>query len=125
MEWQYDVFGTPINLAVDRRFFFGGVQPSGFVDRLNNWMSYYRVMKAYSSTVRKQDAYVDKYFGPGHPNSVDLLKEVSLVLVNHDLSLNGIMPFAPKVVPVGGLHIVDRNETLPKVYIPFQFLLFN
>ncbi|XP_032453936.1 uncharacterized protein LOC100123458 [Nasonia vitripennis] len=114
LDWQFDPFGTPINLATDPSIYSSHVAPMSFLERLDNFVLYHRIHWAFAQHTREQDKVVERVFGPGLPNSVDLLKEVALVLVNHDLMLSGIRAFAPKVIPVGGLHVVDHNETLPK-----------
>ena len=115
LDWHFDPLGTPINLATDPSIFSPYVAPMTFFERLENFYTYHSVNRAFSKYSKDQEELVEKYFGPGFPSTTDMVKEVSLVLVNHDVSLSGIRPFSPIVIPVGGLHVVDHNETLPQV----------
>lgn len=121
LDWQFDAFGTPINLATDPSIFSSYVAPMSFLERLDNFLIYHRVNRAYARYSREQNEIAERIFGPGLPNAIDIQKDVALVLVNHDSTLSGIRAFAPKVIPVGGLHVVDHNETLPKVC----YILYN
>lgn len=122
LDWQYDSFGTPINLAADPTVLSSYVAPLSFLERLDNFLLYHRVNWAYARSSQEQNKIVERIFGSGLPNVIDLQKDVALVLVNHDSTLSGIKPFAPKVIPVGGLHVVDHNETLPKVCYTWNLL---
>lgn len=112
---HFEPFGTPINLAVDPVLWLPYGPPMTFFERLNNFFTHHILAYAFNYYVKEQDHYVEKYFGPNYPSVVDLQKDVSLVLLNYDPALYGIRPFAPIIVPISGLHVVDRNETLPKV----------
>ncbi|XP_058790423.1 uncharacterized protein LOC131663803 [Phymastichus coffea] len=114
LDWHFDGFGTPANLATDPSIFSSYAAPMTFFERLGNVVLHERMVRTFRTYASAQDKYVKEYFGSRLPNVYDLQKDVSLVLVNHDVSLSGMMPFAPKVIPVGGLHVVDRNETLPQ-----------
>lgn len=113
--WSFEPFGTPVNLAADPILFFPYEPPMSFIERFNNFVTHHLVAHTFNYYIRDQDKYVEKFFGPGYPNVIDLQKDVSLVLLNHDPALYGVRTFAPIVVPISGLHIVDRNETLPNV----------
>ncbi|XP_058790297.1 UDP-glucosyltransferase 2-like [Phymastichus coffea] len=113
--WQYSGFQTPINLAVDPCTNAAFTTPMTFCQRLINLLTHECLKFGFALYTHPQNKYVEKYFGPGLPNVVDLQKDISLVLANYDASLFGIRTFSPKVVPVPGLHIVDHNETLPQI----------
>lgn len=115
LDWLFTPFGNPISLAADPSVIAPYSPPMSFLERLHNFVTFYSVDLSYNYYVRDHDKYVEKYLGSGYPNTYDLLKDVSLALVNHDSALSGVRTFAPMVVPVGGLHVVDRNETLDKV----------
>ena len=89
--------------------------PMTFFQRLNNVITYYVTSVVFGYVIRQQDKYVQQNFGPDYPSNPDAVKDFSLVLVNQHWSLNGIRPLVPAIVPVGGLHIVDHNETLSHV----------
>lgn len=117
LDWMFTPFATPINLATDPSPTSSYAAPMTFLERLNNFIIFHSITRTFNKYVREQDECVEKFFGPTYPNSVDLMKEVSLVLVNHDHAVSGLRPFSPMIIPVGGLHVVDHNETLPEVSI--------
>lgn len=112
---MYTPLGSPFNLATDPSVFSLSAPPMKFLERLNNVIAYHIGLWKVTTAIREQDKYVEQFFGPGYPNNIELIKDFSLILLNHDSSINGIRTFTPAIVPVGGLHIVDRNETLSKV----------
>lgn len=93
--WHFDPFGTPINLAVDPVLHLSYVSPMSFFERVNNFLSHHHLVYTFNYHIKEQDYYVEKYFGSGYPSVVDLQKDVSLVLINHDPVLYGIRPFSP------------------------------
>ncbi|XP_058790295.1 UDP-glycosyltransferase UGT5-like isoform X2 [Phymastichus coffea] len=113
-DYQYDGFGATKNLAVQRSMFSAYSESMLFFERVENYLNYHRAIRNYNDYTRPQEKYIRKYFGEGYPGIINLPRHVSLVLINHDISIDGIESFAPKVIPVGGLHIVDHNESLPK-----------
>lgn len=121
LDWQYEPFNTPINLAMEPATMSFYSPPMSFVQRLDNFIGYHRMIHMFYDVSKVQDKYVEKYFGPGYPDTYELHKDVSLVLVNHDVALAGTRSFNPKVIPVGGLHVVDRNEPLVEVAIILKY----
>ncbi|XP_008210453.1 UDP-glucuronosyltransferase 2C1-like [Nasonia vitripennis] len=113
-DWLHNHLGNPINLAVESSSFAPFAAPASFYERLKNFYIFHHLRLSFNYYVRRQDEYVAKFFGTDYPNSVELQKDLSLVLVNHHSALSGLRTFAPPVVPIGGLHIVDRNESLPQ-----------
>ena len=106
--------GNPFNPAADISF-LSYVPPLNFFERLSNFVNYFRIKYEFRRLAKQQDVYVQKYFGPGYPSAADLPTDYSLLLANYDPILQGIRPFLPSIVPIAGLHIIDRNETIPQV----------
>lgn len=92
-----------------------------FFERLQNVVLHTYVKWSFYYYVRQQDAYVDKIFGTGYPDVNEMLKDVDLVLINHHYALNNVKAYTPTIVPVAGMHIVDRDDILPQVF----FLIEN
>ncbi|KAJ8681570.1 hypothetical protein QAD02_017362 [Eretmocerus hayati] len=114
-DWMNGPLGNPVNPAVDTSILSKSQSPTTFLERLSNFLSISYTTFMYNIFAREQDELVERVFGPGYPSVVDLIKDTSLVLVNHHLALNGVRPFVPGVVPVGGLHVDDENaDELPK-----------
>ncbi|XP_058794059.1 UDP-glucosyltransferase 2-like [Phymastichus coffea] len=113
LDWLHDPLGNPHNPAVDTSILSEYYRPATFIERFGNFLTSIYIKYSFNYYVRSQDAYVKKYFGPGLPNVVEMQKDIDLVLVNYHHALSGIRVHTPAIVPVGGLHIVDTNETLP------------
>lgn len=119
-DWTYSALRSPVNPAVDVSVDLPYNVPMTFLERLHNFFFIHSMTHSFNTLVSSQDKQVEKYFGPGYPSVIDMQKDLSLVLVNHDMTLNGLRAFSPVIVPVGGLHIVDRNDTLPEVCTIFS-----
>lgn len=58
----------------------------------------------------------DKHFpSPQYPSMFEARKNISLVLVNHYFSQGSMEAYLPNVIEVGGMHIKEQPEPLPKV----------
>lgn len=115
-DWVYYGLRSPLNIATDVSMELPYTPPMTFFERLHNLFFIHSMTYSFNKYVRSQDKQVEKYFGTGYPSVIDLQKDLSLVLVNHDMTLNGLRSFAPSLIPVGGLHVdIDANETLPEV----------
>lgn len=116
-DWMNTPHGNPSNLAVEPSILAPYTTPMTFFERLGNFLISTSAEFLFNYYSREQDEYVQKYFGPGYPSVVEMQKDLSLILINYHQSLDGIRAFTPAIVPVGGLHVIDRNETLPQVRI--------
>lgn len=115
IDFMFSSFGNPVSLATDPSIIAPYAPPMSFFQRLHNFVIFHSVDLSYKYYSRKHNEYIEKYLGPGYPNTYDLLKDISLALINHDSTFSGVRTFAPMVVPVPSLHVVDSNETLTKV----------
>ena len=106
-----------MNLATDPSIMSDYVAPMTFFERLGNFYIYHTVNRAFIKYSKEQEELVEKYFGPGFPSTTDMLREMSLVLVNHHAGISGERFFSSNVIPVPGLHVVDHNEALLPVCI--------
>ncbi|XP_031787545.1 UDP-glucuronosyltransferase 2B15-like isoform X1 [Nasonia vitripennis] len=113
-DWLNWARRNPVNLAVDPSFLTPYIPPMTFLERLDNVITYYTTIVKFNLGMREQDTWVEQNFGPGYPSVVEMLNDLALLLLNYQPTLNGQRTFPPSIVPVGGLHVVDRNETLPK-----------
>lgn len=116
MPWAGGRVGNPLNPALQPNLFLW------FADRMTLWE---RVLNAVftglvntvKAVLRDRQAHrvAERHFGPGLPALRHLARNASLLLVNSHVSLNLAMPNVPAVVEVGGLHIPDDVQPLPKV----------
>ena len=64
--------------------------------------------------LKSQDEIMRKYFGEDLPPIEDIVKNTSLVLINHHYSLAFPRPLLPNMVEIGGYHI-NPPKPLPSV----------
>lgn len=57
------------------------------------------------SYINEQDKVMRKYFGDDLPHLETIIKNTSLILVNHHFSLGFPRPYLPNMVEIGGYHI--------------------
>ncbi|XP_031787743.1 UDP-glucuronosyltransferase 2B20-like [Nasonia vitripennis] len=113
-DWIHSVHGNPQNLAVEPSMVTRYMPPMTFLERLDNVITSYKTVATFYSGMREQDTWVQQNFGPGYPSVVDMQKDLALLLINYHPALYGRRTFVPSIIPVAGMHVVDRNETLPK-----------
>ncbi|XP_033219242.1 UDP-glucuronosyltransferase 2B31-like [Belonocnema kinseyi] len=111
-DWANDPLGNPSNLAFSPGAFTSLPNKMNFWERLQNVIFVHIAKYQFNYYSGLQKKYVDEYFGPGYPSIYEMSTEFSLVFVNSHYSLNGIKPFTPGIVEVGGLHIEDKKEVL-------------
>ncbi|CAB0031707.1 unnamed protein product [Trichogramma brassicae] len=114
LDWLFEPLGNPINLAAEPSIFSPYAAPMSFLQRLDNFIRFKSINRDFDRFSEEHARYVEKYFGISDRKPIELIKDVSLVLVNYDYSVSGVRPFAPIVVPVGGLHILDHNDSVPE-----------
>ena len=106
--------GNPVNLAVESTVFSHSVPPMNFYQRLEN------VIQSTSENLRAyfnfpiQNKYIEKYFGPGYPDALELQKDLSLVFLNYHHAISDVRSLTPSVIPIAGIHIQDHDDPLPK-----------
>ena len=116
-DWANDPLGNPSNLAFSPGAFTNLPNTMNFWERLQNVLIVNIAKYQFNYYSSFQKKYVDEFFGPGYPSIYEMSTEFALVLVNSHYSLNGIKPFTPGVVEIGGLHIKDSGEELIPVCI--------
>lgn len=84
-----------------------------FFQRLHNaYAQYLQKLNFYTYTIHKHNEILQKHF-PGAPHIMEILYNVSLVLVNSHVSTSNPASNLPNVVEVGGFHL-DRPKKLPE-----------
>ncbi|XP_043467685.1 UDP-glycosyltransferase UGT5-like [Leptopilina heterotoma] len=112
LEWHNDAAGNPHSLAFVPGGMTGFSTKMTFSERLQNTIFSKMMTNDFNRQVESQKLFVDKYIGSGYPSIYDLTREMSLILVNSHYSLNGIRPFTPGVIEIGGVHVQDNEEKL-------------
>ncbi|KAF4519856.1 UDP-glycosyltransferase-14 [Ephemera danica] len=87
---------------------------SFFERMINTWMFYaVEFMRRVVLRARIEPAS-KQFYGHGTPHILDLERNVSLILLNHHVSLNSPRPLQPNVIQVGGWHINPIVDPLSK-----------
>lgn len=113
--WADQYLGNSVNLAVDVAWHSPNIPPLSFYQKLVNVFETNYLSTTAVHHLKGQNAYVEKYFGPGYPDVMDLLRDVSLILLNSNDAIFGTRSFPPTVVKIGGIHITESNEIVPEV----------
>ena len=117
VDWVNSYIGNPVNLAVDSTIYGQNIPPMNFFERLENVVQITSITLSAHLNFPYLNRYVEKYFGPGYPNVLELQKDLSLVFLNYHHAISGVRSLTPSVVPIAGIHIQDRDDPLPKVEI--------
>ncbi|XP_046412504.1 UDP-glucosyltransferase 2-like [Neodiprion fabricii] len=106
--------GNPVNTAFVSEHIDGSILHMNFWQRFKNtlhtWWTNYRIRRV----TEAQNSIVKTHFGPDMPDIRELERDLSLLLVNSHHSLNGVRPFTPAIVEIGGLHVRDDGTELPE-----------
>lgn len=90
-----------------------------FFDRLKStYLGFVQIYLEHYLYIPTQEEYIKKYFNyknhESRPPIGVMLSNISLTLVNGDLSVGAPRPYLPNVIEIGGLHIKVPKQ-LPKV----------
>ncbi|XP_059612718.1 uncharacterized protein LOC132259183 [Phlebotomus argentipes] len=115
MHLTSQLVGTPLSPAETAHATLGYREPMTFGQRVKNFIvcgvdiligKYFRY---------KDRIYYDSNFpADKYPSFDETLKNVSLVLINHHFSQGAVRPYAPGMVEIGGIHIDEKTDPLPK-----------
>lgn len=110
-----DLVGNPMAMATVPHMFSNFNPEMTFVERLKNALFYFAeniITKIYFYYEKK---YYDSVFpSPKYPSFDDVLKNVSLVLVNAHFSQGNPVPRLPNIVEIGGVQVKEKLNPLPK-----------
>ncbi|KAL0270118.1 UNVERIFIED_CONTAM: hypothetical protein PYX00_007627 [Menopon gallinae] len=104
--WANFMVGNPAPVSYVSDPILGFSSPMTFFERLSNTV--FNFLQALNYNLRhlpKQDSLMRKFFGEGLPPIEEIVKNTSLVLVNHHLSLQHPKPYVPNMIEIGGYHI--------------------
>lgn len=124
-DWINEPLGNPESFAFIPGIFTGlsTGEKMNFYQRLLNTVMGNLIKHQFNYYSDGQNKYVDKYFGPGFPSIHQLTTEFALVFANSHFSLNGVRPFTPSVIEIGGIHIQDNQEELSPVSDCFFYMM--
>ncbi|RLU27472.1 hypothetical protein DMN91_001276 [Ooceraea biroi] len=109
--WLNDLIAQPENLAFVPNSYVNLRVPMNFWQRTYNVLNTLYSKLYFNYLTRSQDDIVRKYLGPKLPSVHKM--NLSLILVNSHIILNGIQSMTPAVVQVGGIHIREDDSPVP------------
>lgn len=112
--WANDMVANPDNPAYIPGVFSGLSGRMNFWQRMGNALQLMSDKWQFDYYSAYQDEKIKKYIGPHALSLREAERNVSLILTNSHYSLNGVRPYTAAVVEVGGLHIPENVEELPK-----------
>lgn len=107
--WANGLIANPENLAFMPNNLLSMSNEMNFYQRLYNFGNtvFNKLYFNYATSV--QDDIIREQLGPGFPSVRELEKNMSLLLVNTHISMNGIRPMTPALIEVGGLHVREEG----------------
>ncbi|XP_046736272.1 UDP-glycosyltransferase UGT5-like [Diprion similis] len=114
LPWANDIVANPDNPAYVPNVFSDNNGRMNFFQRVQNALSLWIAKWEFNSYSAYQDDKIQKYLGPNAISLREAERNVSLILANSHYSLHGIRPYTTAVVEVGGLHIPQEVDALPK-----------
>ncbi|KAH8294651.1 hypothetical protein KR018_000874 [Drosophila ironensis] len=116
MPSQTDLVGTPLAPSYVPHAQLHFTDKMSLLQRLTNFgfvTFAYLILNFYN--LPRQEALYRKHFPNNQQDFYEMRKNTALVLINEHPSLDHPRPFAPNMIPVGGLHIEGHSEQpLPK-----------
>jgi len=97
--------GGAVNPSYVPNVFLAGMDTDSFVGRLRNtflsslWMSTYLLLYLPQANTRLREVF------PTAPSAQDLMRNISLILINNNNALMDPVPLAPSVIEIPGIHI--------------------
>lgn len=115
-KWTNDLIGNPSPLSYISHFLLSYTDRMTFYQRFHNtfMISAEFLMSHYYGLPEQRKVY-DKYFPDPKPDFDDVLKNVSLVLLNSHFSYSSSRPYLPNMIEIGGIQIDRQINPLPEV----------
>lgn len=114
MPWHGDRLGNPDNPSYIPCSHLGQSNQMGFTDRLFNFLGIYWYKLIYWWKMADFHKMVEEKFQRKLPPFDELMKNISLLLVNSHVSFTFSRPLVPGIIEVGGVHI-GNSKLLPAV----------
>lgn len=116
--WISLMSGNPENPSYMPNYILPYTSHMTFSERIFNFVNHIITTFLYQySYIPKQEAIARKYFKEDLPSFMDVSKNFSIFLVNTLVGLDDPRPLLPSVIPIGGMHVDEQPDPLPKVVI--------
>lgn len=110
--------GNPENPSYMPNYILPYTSHMTFAERMINFVIHIITTSSYQySYIPKQEAIARKYFKEDLPSFMDVWNNFSIILANTLVGLDDPRPLLPSVIPIGGMHVAEQPDPLPKVVI--------
>lgn len=116
--WTNDMIANPENIAIVPNNLLSYPQHMNFWQRLWNFVHAMHHKWYFNYLTAAQTEIARKHLGPDIPDIRELENNISMILTNSHISLNGIKPMTPALVEVGGLHVQTDEMQEDAVPLP-------
>ncbi|XP_076291113.1 UDP-glucosyltransferase 2 [Lasioglossum baleicum] len=112
--WHYGMISAPENLA------YSANNLISFPPQMDFWQRTYNVLHTiyhkwnFLHHSSEQTEIARKYLGDNIPDVRSLERNISMILVNSFIGMNGVKDMNPALVEVGGLHVQEEGVELPE-----------
>lgn len=110
--WSNDMVANPENIGFVPNNLLAYPQHMNFWQRLWNFVHAMHNKWYFNYLTTAQTEIIRRHLGPEIPDIRELENNMSMVLVNSHISMNGIKPMTPAVIEVGGLHV--QTDEMPE-----------
>lgn len=111
---QHEVLGNGVHPVLHNPNIFGYYHSNTIYKRVWNTFAYFTGACLYEVFDRMFDRLITKHFGTRvKATSIQLARQVDLVLLNSSPFLGFVRPTVPNVIPIGFIHIQPYQRTLP------------
>lgn len=113
--WINEAMGNPVNPSYVPSPFLGLSDRMSFTERaMNAILHVVSSVSYYYFYMPNMQAVVDLHFPDAPPLQDMLTSTLGLTLINNHFTLGYPAPMSPNVVEIGGIHIPDKPNALPK-----------
>jgi glucuronosyltransferase len=114
--WISSATGFPTNPSYEPYHALPFTSRMTLRQRLVNFVSHFVLNTIYKRmSVPKLEALRTEYFKKNVPSFSEIERNFSIYLVNICPGLDESRPLPPNVIPVGGMHVKEKTNPLPKV----------
>lgn len=118
---MHDSIGNPTHPVLSPDFLFPYGNDMTFWNKVNSvWFNIWYRMLYYWYELPKSDKIARKYFGEDIPYLGDIIKNVSLVMVNVNSILHPVRPNVANVIELNQIHIKESKPLPQVINYPFK-----
>ncbi|XP_069693293.1 UDP-glucosyltransferase 2-like isoform X1 [Periplaneta americana] len=113
--WITAPLGAPDNPSYMPVFFLPYTSSMTFTQKIyNTFIHYYYLYKYQYEYIPNMEAIAEEFIKMDMPSFVDIQRNVSIFLANTVFGLEDARPLTPNMIPIGGMHIKEKPDPLPK-----------